>query len=67
MDQLYVGILGCILFIVLIFIRVPIAYAMGIVGHFGTGATRRCTGEFSGLVKAVVRIKEVRGNALMRA
>ena len=35
MDQLYVGILGCVLFVVLIFLRVPIAYAMGIVGIAG--------------------------------
>lgn len=35
MDQLYIGIFGCILFVVLIFLRVPIAYAMAIVGTFG--------------------------------
>lgn len=35
MDQLYVGILGCVSFVVLIFLRVPIAYAMGIVGTAG--------------------------------
>ena len=35
MDQLSVGIAGCVLFVVLIFIRVPIAYAMGIVGTAG--------------------------------
>lgn len=35
MDQLYIGILGCVLFVVLIFLRVPIAYAMAIVGTFG--------------------------------
>ena len=34
MDQLYVGIWGCVLFIVLIF-KTPIAYAMGIVGTAG--------------------------------
>ena len=35
MDQLTMGILGCVAFVVLIFLRVPIAYAMGIVGTCG--------------------------------
>lgn len=35
MDQLTVGILGCVVFVVFIFIRVPIAYAMGVVGTAG--------------------------------
>jgi len=35
MDQLYIGILGCIVFIVLIFMRVPIAYGLGVVGTAG--------------------------------
>lgn len=35
MDQLTVGILGCCIFVLLIFLRMPIAYAMGIVGTSG--------------------------------
>jgi C4-dicarboxylate transporter DctM subunit len=35
MDQLTIGILGCIAFVGLIFLRVPIAYAMGAVGTCG--------------------------------
>jgi tripartite ATP-independent transporter DctM subunit len=35
MEPLYFGVLGCVLFVVLIFLRVPIAYAMAIVGTFG--------------------------------
>ena len=35
MDQLTIGILGCVAFVVLIFLRVPIAYAMGVVGTCG--------------------------------
>jgi len=35
MEPLYIGIFGCVLFVVLIFLRVPIAYAMAIVGTFG--------------------------------
>jgi len=35
MDQLTIGILGCAAFVLLIFFRVPIAYAMGFVGTCG--------------------------------
>lgn len=35
MDQLHIGIWGSIILVILIFIRVPIAYGMGIVGTAG--------------------------------
>ena len=35
MDQLTAGIIGCAVFMVFIFLRVPIAYAMGVVGTSG--------------------------------
>ena len=35
MDQMYAGIIGCLVFVGLIAIRVPIAYGMGIVGTAG--------------------------------
>ena len=35
MDPLTIGYLGCVAFVALIFLRVPIAYAMAIVGTFG--------------------------------
>ncbi len=35
MDQLTIGILGSVAFVALIFLRVPIAYAMGVVGTCG--------------------------------
>jgi len=35
MDQLTIGIIGCLVFIFLIFIRVPIAYGLAIVGTTG--------------------------------
>jgi TRAP-type mannitol/chloroaromatic compound transport system permease large subunit len=35
MDQLTIGYLGFLVFVVLIFFRVPIAYGMGIVGTAG--------------------------------
>ena len=35
MDPLTIGYLGCVAFVVLVFLRVPIAYAMAIVGTLG--------------------------------
>ena len=46
MDSLTIGYLGCVAFVALIFLRVPIAYAMAIVGTLGLFAVYDATAVF---------------------